>query len=218
MISNKKLRERARRQLGGGIFEQPWLIMLAVCLLYSAALGLASSFSSGFAILLVGGPLLYGLSGILLACAKGRRWRMEDLLKGFTSNFTNSLVLYLLQTLFVSLWSLLFIIPGIVKSYAYSMAFFIQNENPNMPAKECLKESERMMQGYKWQLFCLDLSFIGWYLLGALCFGIGTLFVEPYHQVARANFYTEVTNEIFVPLDDFTENAPPKDDANEIFF
>ena len=218
MISNEKLRERARMQLGNGIFEQPWLNMLAICFIYSAIIGLASSASSGLVTLIIGGPLLYGLSGITLACAKGRGWRMEDLFNGFTSNFTNSLVLYLLESLFTMLWSLLFIIPGIVKSYAYSMAFFIQNENPNLPAKECLKESERMMQGYKWQLFCLDLSFIGWYLLGSFCFGIGTLFVVPYHQVARANFYAELTKEIFVPQDDFTENTPPKDDTNEIFF
>ena len=75
------------------------------------------------------------------------------------------------------------------------------------------------MDGHKWQLFCLDLSFIGWYLLGALCFGIGTLFVEPYHQVARANFYAELTNQGFVEQQNpFTENATPKDDTNEIFF
>ena len=54
--------------------------------------------------------------------------------------------------------------------------------------------------------------------MGALCFGIGTLFVVPYHQVARANFYAELTKEIFVPQDDFTENTLPKDDTNEIFF
>jgi uncharacterized membrane protein len=69
------------------------------------------------------------------------------------------------------------------------MAMYIQQDNPEREARECLQESMIMMDGYKWQLFCLDLSFIGWYLLGSLCFGIGVFFVTPYHELARTNFY-----------------------------
>ena len=97
----------------------------------------------------------------------------------------------LLQTVLIFLWSLLFVIPGLVKSYSYALAYYLQQEpgGAEREPADILNESRRMMNGYKWQLFCLDFSFIGWYILGALCFGIGTFFVVPYHQQARANFY-----------------------------
>ena len=82
-----------------------------------------------------------------------------------------------------------FVIPGIVKAYAYSMSFFILKDNKDMQAKECLEASEKLMVGHKQQLFALDLSFLGWYFVGALCLGVGILFVIPYHYMARANFY-----------------------------
>ena len=71
------------------------------------------------------------------------------------------------------------------------MVYYLQQEpnGANKEPTELIAESRRMMDGYKWQLFCLDLSFIGWYLLGSLCFGIGVFFVTPYHEQARANFY-----------------------------
>ena len=71
------------------------------------------------------------------------------------------------------------------------MAFYVRQDPAyaHLEASDCITESRRMMDGYKWQLFCLDLRFVGWYLLGALCFGVGILFVFPYHMVARANFY-----------------------------
>ena len=72
------------------------------------------------------------------------------------------------------------------------MAYFIQQEQPNKNWKYNINESRRLMNGKKWKLFCLDFSFIGWYFLGFLCFGIGILFVIPYHQMARTNFYLEV--------------------------
>ena len=64
-----------------------------------------------------------------------------------------------------------------------------------MGANDCITQSREMMNGYKWKLFCLDFSFIGWYLLGALCLGVGTIFVVPYHQMARTNFYLALKSE-----------------------
>ena len=107
--------------------------------------------------------------------------RVRDVLPAFCTQF--------LVGLFTFLWSLLFIVPGIIKSYAYSMAFYIKHDHPEYDWKQCMDESQRYMKGYKWQLFCLDFSFIGWILLGFLCCGIGTLWVVPYQNAARANFY-----------------------------
>ena len=95
----------------------------------------------------------------------------------------------LMSSLFVLLWSLLLLIPGIVKSYAYEMIYYIKADHPEYDWRACLKESQKMMKGHKGELFMLDLSFLGWYLVGALCLGIGDLWVIPYHEAAKAQFY-----------------------------
>lgn len=93
------------------------------------------------------------------------------------------------QALFVFLWSLLFIIPGIVKAYAYSMVPYILADNPDIGYNQALKLSMRMTDGFKGDIFILQLSFIGWYLLGALCLGVGVLFVNPYLSTTMAEVY-----------------------------
>ncbi|TVY10878.1 DUF975 family protein [Paenibacillus cremeus] len=87
------------------------------------------------------------------------------------------------------LWFLLLIIPGYVKYYAYSMVPFILAENPGIGTKRAVELSNRMTRGHKWRMFVLDLSFIGWYLLGALALGIGILFVLPYVYSTKAELY-----------------------------
>ena len=188
MHPNYLLRENARKQLGGNIFSQNWLLVLVSYLIIS----LLYSFSSTFFVvpLLMYGPCMVGFSAITLPLVRGKgRVDLNDLFSGFTSGLTENLLLGFLSMLFISLWSLLFVIPGLVKSYSYSMAFYIRYDDPSKGWRACIDESRAMMDGYKMKLFMLDLSFIGWYLLGMLAFGIGVLFVEPYHQMARANFY-----------------------------
>lgn len=107
--------------------------------------------------------------------------------------FVKALFLRLRLTVFTFLWTLLFIIPGIIKSYSYSMSGFIMTENPEISSKEAMEVSMKMMSGNKWRLFCLQLSFIGWYLLGALACGIGIFFVQPYVNAAIAAFYDDVS-------------------------
>lgn len=110
-------------------------------------------------------------------------------------NFGSNASLGLFKLLFCLLWSLLFIIPGIVKACGYSMAWFIKQDDSSKSWSLCLEESQQMMHGYKWQYFCLCLSFIGWYVLGILCLGIGVVFVEPYRIQAAANFYLMLKQE-----------------------
>lgn len=109
--------------------------------------------------------------------------------------FGKAFWLRLRMSIFTALWTLLFIIPGIIKVYAYSMSGFILTENPEMTAKEAMEVSQKMMQGNKWRLFCLEFSFIGWKLLGALSLGIGMLWVNPYCNAAIAAFYDEISRE-----------------------
>ena len=94
-----------------------------------------------------------------------------------------------LTNLFIFLWSLLFIIPGIIKSYSYRMVPYILSENPTMHYREVLGLSQSMTDGQKFQMFILDLSFIGWILLGTLACGVGVLFVLPYIEATWAQFY-----------------------------
>ncbi|HEY8350372.1 MAG TPA: DUF975 family protein [Clostridia bacterium] len=94
-----------------------------------------------------------------------------------------------LKDLYLFLWTLLLIIPGIVKSYAYRMVPYILADNPNIGAGRAIELSERMTYGHKFDIFILDLSFLGWYLLGLLCLLVGGLFVKPYEYATNAELY-----------------------------
>ena len=98
-----------------------------------------------------------------------------------------------LQGLYVFLWSLLFVIPGIVAGYSYAMTGYILAEHPELTASEAIEQSKQMMSGNRFRLFCLQFSFIGWDLLCALTLGIGNLWLRPYKQAAEAAFYREVS-------------------------
>ena len=97
-----------------------------------------------------------------------------------------------LMTVFIFLWTLLLIVPGIIKGYAYAMTPYIMHDNPELSADDCINRSMEMMNGYKWKLFCLDLSFLGWVLLGIITLGIGLLWVSPYMECSHAKFYEEL--------------------------
>ncbi|MBR4474545.1 MAG: DUF975 family protein [Oscillospiraceae bacterium] len=118
---------------------------------------------------------------------------LGNLLDGF-GMFPRVLFLIILQTLFIFLWSLLFIIPGIIAAYRYSFAVYIMIDHPEMSAMDCLKESKRLTNGYKSQLFTLDLSFILWLLLTAIpVVGyIVQVYVTPYRESARVLYYDQI--------------------------
>ena len=98
-----------------------------------------------------------------------------------------------LQSIYILLWSLLFIIPGIIASYSYAMTEYILAEHLELSASEAISRSKQMMDGNKWRLFCLQFSFIGWSILCAFTLGIGIFWLTPYKQAATAAFYREVS-------------------------
>ncbi len=186
-----EIRAKARENLGNNIFGNTWLYALLVCLIASAISG-ALSFTFIGSILFIG-PLSVGLYSIFTSLARGaKEVKIEDGFSGFTNNIGDNMLLGLLMNLFIALWSFLFVIPGIVKYYSYSMSYFIKNDHPEYNWQQCIDESRRIMDGNKGKLFLLELSFIGWIIVGALCFGIGTLWVTPYMNAARAVFYEEI--------------------------
>ncbi len=189
-VKNHILRKNARAQLGGSIFAKPWLMVLVVYLVYTVIVSAASTVTAGIGSLILAGPMLFGVNRVCIYLVKGKsEVEIEDTFCGFKECFAESLLLSLMTGIFTFLWSLLFIIPGIVKGYSYAMAPYILHDDPEKDWRTCLDESKKMMEGNKWQLFCLDLSFLGWMIVGVLCFGIGTLFVNPYKGVSKANFY-----------------------------
>jgi uncharacterized membrane protein len=95
----------------------------------------------------------------------------------------------LLRAVFNFLWFLLFFFPGIVKAYAYRMTPYILAENPHIGTRRAVELSNRMTRGHKWRMFVLDLSFIGWFLLGTIAFFVGVLFVLPYYNATQAELY-----------------------------
>ena len=105
--------------------------------------------------------------------------------------FGNALLLRILMVLKTLAWTLLFIIPGIIAAYRYSMAPYIMAENPTYTATEAIEESKRLMANNKWRLFCLQISFIGWALLASLTV-IGVVFLLPYTEAATAAFYLDL--------------------------
>ena len=127
-----------------------------------------------------------GFTIYALNISKFKEAGIATLFDGFTI-FFRALWLSILTGILVFLWSLLFIIPGIIAAYRYRQAMYILIDNPHMSALECLRESKRMMVGHKAELFVLDLSFIGWALLTAIPFV--TVWVTPYMEVTFANYY-----------------------------
>ena len=179
-MDRAELKARARAQLGGGIFQNLWMMGLAVCLL----IGLMESAAAG---------ILPGMAFIFLKQARDHQpVQLGDMFRGFQDDFGGTFLIGLMTSLFTFLWSLLFVIPGIVKMYAYSMAYYIKLDHPDYGWKACIDESRQLMDGHKWEKFVLDLSFLGWIIVGSLCLGVGTLWVTPYMEAANAQFYEYV--------------------------
>lgn len=114
--------------------------------------------------------------------------------EGF-GGYGRTFVTLLLRDLFILLWTLLLVIPGIMKAYSYRLVPYIVKDEPNLPAGEVLKRSAQLMQGNRWKSFVLDLSFIGWYFFGAITFGLGLIFwTAPYVQSTNAALYLELAD------------------------
>lgn len=115
--------------------------------------------------------------------------------EGF-GNYGHTFGTMFLKDLFLALWTMLFLIPGIIKGYSYMLVPYIIKDNPDLSATEVITRSRELMNGHKGEAFLMDLSFIGWYIVGALTLNLGNIFwTVPYHQSARARFYLELLPE-----------------------
>ena len=139
---------------------------------------------------ILGGVVQLGYAKYLLKQQDREITSVKDLFSKF-DYFGQAFLQKFLRALYTFLWSLLFIIPGIIKHYSYAMTPFIMAENPEMTAKEAIRLSRQLMDGHKWELFCLCLSFIGWQFLVLLTVGVGSFFLNPYVEAAHAAFYRD---------------------------
>lgn len=170
---------------GGGYFSE-YSLLFATITAAAAILGVGLLLLGVFVgnVLLVGGYRFFILNQTETPTA-------GTLAYGFkTGNYGNIVLIMFLRDLFTGLWTLLFIVPGIIKHYEYLMIPYILSENPGMSREEAFLISKKMMMGQKWEVFVLDLSFIGWWILGAITCGIvGVFYVEPYRQATMAELY-----------------------------
>lgn len=154
-------------------------------------IGYSLSFVSLFVLL----PLAAGYSNSMRVLLETGDNRLTN--NSFSLGFGNWLHVVwgmILSTIYIFLWTLLLIIPGIIKSYSYALTPYILVEHPEMSANEAIEESMRLMDGHKFDLFYLQLSFIGWAILSILSLGLGVFWLIPYQMTAQAAFYRDIKN------------------------
>lgn len=137
-------------------------------------------------------PLSFGFEQMFLRFERDRNTDIVSAIFWGFKEYWRSVAVSLLYVVYIFLWCLLFIVPGIVKAYAYSMSYYLALDHPEWDAERCIHESRMMMRGHKWQLFVLDLSFIGWRILCIFTLGIGTLWLQPYMNQTHVKFYNEL--------------------------
>ena len=188
MITNSDIRAEARTKLTGQ-WNNGAIVMLLFFLIHSGVPVIPVIGSVAWIFLT--GPFTLGLAFIFLRVARGDSFNFEMLFKGLY-DYGRSFVAGLLVWVYTMLWALLLIVPGIIAALSYSMTFFILAENPTIGADEAISRSKQMMYGHKTDLFMLGLSFLGWFILGIIGFGIPLFWIGAYYYAALAVFYEEI--------------------------
>lgn len=212
MLKNRSEYKQQATKLMVGNYLNVFLIMLIYSVVGGAIVGLfyredsqGLTSLSGLINMALAAAMSYGTIRMFRLIVDGKKPEIGDiLLCGYKENYVRTLVVYLLQDLFIFLFTLLLIIPGIVKSYGYSLTFYLLHKDPEIKQMDVLRKSEKLMMGHKTDLFMLDLSYIGWYLLSILTLGILLIWVVPKHQTARMLY-----------LDEIYETSLPKAPAEE---
>ena len=189
-LDRKELKDKAKNSFTphlGAIL----LVLLIVLVVY----GLLAVMSGVGAIVsfIIAGSISLSFASIFLNVLKGKKPVAKDLIFGFQDeNLLRGLFAFLRYEIFTFLWTLLLIVPGIIKSISYSQMFYLMAENPKMTAGEAQAKSMKIMEGHKWDYFVLQLSFIPWRLLSIVTFGIAEIYVTPYVSTTNAAFYKKI--------------------------
>jgi uncharacterized membrane protein len=195
-------------------FFPAFAAVIAVIAAFAALFGLIALAICAAYKIFVAGPAAIGMRRYFLE-ARQDRSEPGNLFYAFhRGQYGNAVKATAWRVLFTFLWTLLFIIPGIVKCYAYSMIPYIMADNPKMEYKRAMTLSMAMTKGHKWKIFVLDLSFFGWGILGLLCCGIGIAFLAPYIAATKAEMYVVLRRNAMEAgigtTEEFGQNAVPE--------
>ena len=189
MKTRAELKEMAKQQIKGNIG-----MLFVIALIIGAISGAAGAIPPlALAVSIIVTPA-FSISIIRVyqeLARNGKKPEAKDAFAGFDDFWTGFKALFLVG-LFTFLWSLLFVIPGIIKSFSYSQTMMIVAENKGIGAREAINRSKAMMDGRKMDYFVLGLSFIGWGLLCCITLGIASIWVGPYIQATMVNFYNDI--------------------------
>lgn len=200
MTPNSAITARARAALSGnwgkamGISVVYFFFVAGLCLTDTiiCRLFLSPKFDVGLIQFVFSGALVVGLAAFFISVVDGVA-QFSRLFDGF-SRFGRSFGCYFMYNLFLLLWMLLLIIPGIIKSYSYAMTFYILADDNDVGVFEAITRSRQLMDGNKWKYVCLQWRFFGWALLCLLTLGIGFLWLVPYMSAATAAFYDDLAS------------------------
>ena len=225
--SASNLRSLGRRSLAGNWKAAALISFLLLLLTAGPQILLVCLFGenptmeslSNFYLLLVYGPLYLGYAGFIRCLVRRQEARVGQLFDGFEM-FLKAFSLYFMMILFTTLWTFLLVIPGIIASYRYSLAFYLLLDDPEMGVMDAIRKSKDLMYGNKWKLFCLDLSFIGWSFLAVLTCGIGFIWVLPYMETSRFSFYEIIVGNLktrheYVETEEAYEQPDSRSDESE---
>ncbi len=196
-MNRAALKQTAKNKLGSNIFSKRWMMFVLAFLITGAIGGAISACTSGIGAIIgavFGGMLIFGISVSFLALYRqDKDLEIPDIFVAFKT-FGDQFLLSFMLCLFIALWSLLFVVPGLIKGLGWSMTYYIKADHPEYTYKQCMAASKQMTMGHKWELFVLILSFIGWYLVGVATCGIGMLWVETYASATITAYYEELKN------------------------
>ncbi len=179
------------KKIGKENMNFQWGASLLILALYTILL-VAGNAIPVIGCVLISGPLFFGLNYVYYRASFKEKINGWDLFKGFEMQFGDSFLAFVLVQVFSFLWSLLFIVPGIIKRYSYAMYMYILMREPELTATEAIAKSVNYMYGHKWRLFCLDLSFLGWTILEAITGGLLSVYVAPWRMHAKIAFYNDL--------------------------
>lgn len=203
MLTRRELKEKAKQSLNGKYGDAIVVVLLlsiissVVSFIFKKSFGIPTDVNQTYSItinlasFIVSALLNFGYTSFFLKLSRDEDIEVNELWSKMNM-FIPYIIVSILISLFTTLWTLLLIIPGIIAALSYSMVYFIMLDNPEMSAMETIKESKKIMNGHKMDYFILQLSFLGWAILGAFTLGILYFWLIPYMEVTYCNFYNNI--------------------------
>ena len=196
MKSSAAYRDAAWNSLSGNwgsavVFTLVYFVIACIAGVIDGALALGSSVLTA----LLTAPVTYSYNIMFLDNQRsGKAFDVQALFEGY-NYYLRITGTYLLMCVYIFLWTLLLVVPGIIKSISYSQTLYVLRDEPSLTYNGAIERSMAMMEGHKMDYFLLILSFIGWYILGIISLGIGFLWINPYVSKTKALFYEDLKSE-----------------------